>query len=97
VKHTAEVQVRNGAQVSVELTPEEVVAAWSRGGQQQHQRSSSSDADPDSDGVVLPSGQGRGKGYDWHKRTRQGKEYEMWFTDHDQLTEVRVGSARLCH
>jgi hypothetical protein len=43
VKHVAEVQMRGGAQVAVELSPEEVVAAWSRGKvggvepQQQHE------------------------------------------------------------
>jgi hypothetical protein len=31
IKHTAEVQVRNGVPVTVELSPEQVVKAWSRG------------------------------------------------------------------
>lgn len=67
--------------------------AGTAGSDKQQQRRSSDDTDGEGHGgdVLLPPGKAQGrKGYDWHKRTRQGREYEIWFTDHDQLTEVRV-------
>lgn len=35
------------------------------------------------------------KGGTSETRSQTGKEYEMWFTDHDQLTEVRGEQACL--
>lgn len=64
------------------------VALQAAGGSEEQQRQRHSSDDTDTEGDLLPPGQVKGKGYDWHKRTRQGKEYEIWFTDHDQLTEV---------
>jgi hypothetical protein len=67
------------------------------GSEQQQQQARGSSSEDDGGGSILPPGAGQGKGYDWHTRKRGGKDYEVWFTDHDQLTEVGACSeCRLC-